>query len=153
MTGTTHPTAAVLPLDAQHLEARLGARLAAALSSQSEHIAPDIGERLRFARKQALERARVARPAVAAQQAAVGRAAGAAILGGFGGPGAFWQRAVAFVPMVMLVAGLVAIDHWTAREQLVAVADVDAQLLADNLPPAAYSDPGFVAYLRSAPSP
>ena len=138
-------------LEPLQFEARLGARLAAALSSRSEQIAPDIGERLRVARQQALERARLARAASSASQgAAVGRAGGAMILGGFA---SVWLRAAGVMPLVMLVAGLVAIDQWSAHEQLVAVADVDVQLLADNLPPAAYSDPGFVAYLRSAPLP
>lgn len=151
MTKTTSFFSTAGSLDTQQLEARLGARLAAALSSQSEQLPPDIGERLRVARLQALERARVTRAAVNKGSDVLGHTrGGAAVLGSFG---SFWQRAVAVMPLVMLVAGLVAIDHWTAREQLVAVADVDAQLLADNLPPAAYSDPGFVAFLRSAPLP
>ncbi|MDQ2778543.1 MAG: DUF3619 family protein [Pseudomonadota bacterium] len=149
-TPRSFSTAAGL-LDPQQLEARLGARLAAALSSQSEQLAPDIGERLRFARGQALEHARAARAVAGPDSVLVGSHRGGAVMGGFRGFSGFWLRAMAFLPLVMLVAGLVAIDQWTAREQLVAVADVDAQLLADNLPPAAYSDPGFVAYLRSAP--
>jgi hypothetical protein len=55
--------------------------------------------------------------------------------------------------MAMLVLGLMAIDHWTVREQVVAAADFDAQLLADDLPPAAYSDPGFAEFIRSTPTP
>jgi len=40
-------------------------------------------------------------------------------------------------------------DHYT-RAQIEAAAEVDSALLADDLPPEAYSDPGFVEYLRSA---
>jgi len=29
------------------------------------------------------------------------------------------------------------------------IADVDTELLTDDLPPAAYTDPGFTQYLRS----
>jgi hypothetical protein len=32
------------------------------------------------------------------------------------------------------------------------VAEVDAALLADDLPPAAYSDPGFVQFLKTTDS-
>jgi hypothetical protein len=53
----------------------------------------------------------------------------------------------------MLVGGLLMIGHWSAREQVVAAADFDTQLLADDLPPSAYSDPGFAEYLRSATPP
>jgi hypothetical protein len=53
----------------------------------------------------------------------------------------------------MLVAGLLAIDSWALREQVVAAADFDAQLLADDLPPAAFSDPGFAEFIRSTPQP
>jgi hypothetical protein len=32
-----------------------------------------------------------------------------------------------------------------------AAADLDGSLLADTLPPAAYADPGFAEFVRSAP--
>ena len=72
------------------------------------------------------------------------------MLGGFT---PWWQRLAAVLPLVLLVSGLVAIDQWSIREEVVAAADLDAQLLADDLPPAAFSDPGFAEYLRSAPPP
>jgi hypothetical protein len=53
----------------------------------------------------------------------------------------------------MLMAGLLVIDQWALREQVVATADFDAQLLSDDLPPAAYSDPGFAEFIRSTPQP
>ena len=56
----------------------------------------------------------------------------------------------AIVPMVALVGGLYLIGHFHAREQIAAAAEVDAALLADDLPPAAYSDPGFVEFLKTA---
>jgi hypothetical protein len=75
---------------------------------------------------------------------------GLALLGGFV---PWWQRAASMLPLVMLVLGMVAIDHWAVREQVLAAADFDTQLLADDLPPAAYSDPGFAEFLRTAPAP
>ncbi|MEO5735068.1 MAG: DUF3619 family protein [Rubrivivax sp.] len=144
--------------DVRDLEARMGSRIAAALSIHAEQLPADIVERLRFGRSQALERARMARmvglsraTAGAKGTVVVGRTpAGAAVQAGFV---PMWQRVAGMFPLLMLVAGLVAIDSWSVREQVIAVADVDAQLLADQLPPSAYSDPGFAAYLRSAPLP
>jgi hypothetical protein len=65
----------------------------------------------------------------------------------------WFQRAAGLLPLVVLVAGLFAIDNRTTREQVVAAAEIDSQLLADQLPPAAYSDPGFAEFLRSSPPP
>jgi hypothetical protein len=33
--------------------------------------------------------------------------------------------------------------------QISAAAEIDASLLADDLPPSAYSDPGFVEFLKA----
>jgi hypothetical protein len=50
--------------------------------------------------------------------------------------------------MVLLVVGLLTInmvlDEFRANE----VAEVDAALLTDDLPPVAYTDPGFVHFLK-----
>jgi Protein of unknown function (DUF3619) len=132
------------------VETRLGARLASALSMQLDSAPHDISERLRFAREQALVRARAVRAATPSGTVVSGVTdQGSLLLNDFV---PWWQRAASFVPLVLLVLGLVAIDQWSAHEQVLAVADFDAQLLADDLPPAAYSDPGFAEFLRSAPS-
>ncbi|MDO9074895.1 MAG: DUF3619 family protein [Rubrivivax sp.] len=132
--------------DRHAIEARLGARLAGSLTVQAQTVPHDVAERLRFARERALLRARESRQAVAV----VGlTGSGAAVLAGLTAP--WWQRAASVLPLLLLVLGLVAIDHWSARERVMAAADIDAQLLADNLPPSAYSDPGFAEYLRTAP--
>ncbi|MBU6258034.1 MAG: DUF3619 family protein, partial [Burkholderiales bacterium] len=84
-------------------------------------------------------------------------ASGAATLGrGFGGFDAvwpLWQRLASVLPLALLVVGLYAIEHQAVKEQVVAAAEFDSQLLADSLPPAAYTDPGFAEYLRTAPKP
>lgn len=134
--------------DRHAIESRLGARLAGSLSLQAQAVPHDLAERLRFAREQALARAREARQAPAAGVVAVS-GAGAAVLARLTAP--WWQRAASVLPLLLLVAGLVAIDHWSTRERVLAAADIDAQLLADNLPPSAYSDPGFAEYLRTVP--
>lgn len=133
-------------VDLHAIEARLGARLAAGLSLQSEALPHDVLERLRVAREQALARAAQARHGAVVVTSASG---GAAVLGRLSAP--WWQRLASVLPLVLLVGGFLLIDRWTVREQVMAAADIDAQLLADDLPPAAYSDPGFAEYLRSVP--
>jgi hypothetical protein len=136
-----------------NIEARLAATFAAALRVRADQVTPDVATRLRFAREQALQRAADSRPrqAIVAVPAGSGNAvlAGArgAALGGFV---PLWQRLVAVVPLFALVAGLVFIDHWSVREQVVAAADIDTELLSDDLPPSAYTDPGFAEFLKSS---
>ncbi len=160
MSRNPHPSAAI--------EARLALRLTGGLSARSETLPHDIAERLRVAREQALARAREARRvALASAQASAPMTApafdtvvvgadGAAALGGFSSFDELprWlQRAVSLLPLLVLVGGLIAIDRWSAREQMLAAAEIDSQLLADTLPPDAYSDPGFAEFLRTAPNP
>lgn len=138
------------------LEARVAARLGRALSAAQADLPPDTTERLRFARQTALERARAARavtvgraaPATAAQPTVVLAMAGGGVGSPFGAPVPWWQRAAALLPLVVLVAGLVGIDHWATQEQIATAAEIDLALLADDLPPEAYADPGFAEFLR-----
>lgn len=142
-------TTTSLRTDSRVVEARLGLRLASALSGQV--LSHDVGERLRVAREQALARAREVRrtaPAAAGSAVVAVSAKGSAVLGGFV---PWWQRAASVLPLIVLVAGLVAIDQYALREQVVIAADIDAQILSDDLPPAAYSDPGFAEFLRNGP--
>lgn len=137
------------------LEARLGLALAAGLTQQAEAVHPDISERLRVARGQAVARAAQAR----ARRAPVGETAtadvavvvghgGAAVLAAGSPPASLWWRGAALLPLVLLVAGLLGIDYWHEREQVQAMAALEAELLADDLPPDAYTDPGFAEFLR-----
>lgn len=120
------------------LEARLAARLATALRERSESLPPDIEERLRFAREQALQRVR--RP-----DGVVLGGGSAAVLGRLG---AWWPRLGAMLPVLVLVAGAAFIVDSQQREEAAIAAEIDAELLADDLPPEAYADPGFAAFLK-----
>lgn len=142
-------TSAALPA----LEARVAGRLAGLLTTQAQSLPHDVNERLRFAREQALSRARQARLQTAGGANAVANGAGTAALAGFGRLSGWWPQAASVLPLLVLVSGLLMIDRWVTREQVLAAAEIDAQLLSDTLPPAAYSDPGFAEYLRSTPQP
>ena len=142
-------TSAALPA----LEARVAARLAGLLTTQAQALPHDVNERLRFAREQALSRARQARLQTAGGTAVVATGGGTAALTGFSRLFGWWPQAASVLPLLVLVSGLLMIDRWVTREQVLAAAEIDAQLLSDTLPPTAYSDPGFAEYLRSAPLP
>jgi hypothetical protein len=143
--------------DTDALQARVATRLVGVLSAAGPALPADVTERLRFARQAALQRARQGRHATAAVAAAGGWRAltggAAGVAGpGFDAPVAWWQRAMALLPLLVLAAGLVGIDHWAAREQITLAADIDAALLADDLPPEAYADPGFAQFLVDEPA-
>jgi hypothetical protein len=137
------------PVEPDSLEARYAMRISARLTEQSQSVAPDIGERLRFAREQAMARAVQARSAALAQTTPSVIGAGAALLGAAGG---WWVRVASVLPLLVLVAGLVLIERWQNNAQISVAAEVDAALLADTLPPTAYSDVGFVEFLKTPPN-
>ncbi|MFZ5547558.1 MAG: DUF3619 family protein [Pseudomonadota bacterium] len=138
-------TVSSIESDVGRIEARFGLRVGALLEEQAQRTPHDISERLRVAREQALARARSAR--VVTAPAEVTLAAGpTAVLGRQSGGG--WLRLASLVPLILLVAGLILIDEWHDRAQIEATADVDVALLADDLPPDAYSDDGFVEFLK-----
>jgi Protein of unknown function (DUF3619) len=139
-----------LPIHASQeaLASRYALRVAARLTEHSEAIGPDIAERLRFGREQALQRAVAARQAVAATPAIVSlNGGGSATLSG--GPSAWWLRIASVLPLLALVAGLLLIERLHSNSQISAAAEIDAALLADDLPPRAYSDVGFLEFLKT----
>lgn len=136
--------------DMAGLEARFGLRVGSALSERALASHPDIQERLRFAREQALARAQAQRAVASSPQRAAAMfhlAGGQAALGGPAAP--WWGRLASALPLLLLLASLYLIDDWHDRMQTSTVAEVDAALLADDLPPDAYSDPGFEEYLKA----
>lgn len=123
-------------------------RVALRLSEGTNQLPYDISERLRASRMQALAR-RKKTVSVAHTATAVHTAGHSAVLGtGPQGMG-WWQSLLSAVPIIALVAGLVVIQMNQDEVGILEVAEVDAALLADDLPPAAYSDPGFVQFLKS----
>ncbi|MGC4062983.1 MAG: DUF3619 family protein [Aquabacterium sp.] len=68
-------------------------------------------------------------------------------------PTSWGWRLAAALPIVALVAGLWGIQRYYLHEQVQAATEVDMALLTDDLPPAAYSDPGFAEFLRDDTGP
>jgi len=131
--------------------ARFGLRVAAGLTEHSQHLPHDVSERLRFAREQALLKARTARadqPQLVPSTSTVHMGSTMALTGS-GDRSPRWLKLASFMPLVMLVLGLVLIQHSQFYQQILAAAEIDTALLSDNLPPAAYSDPGFSEFLST----
>ena len=130
----------------ESLERRFGLRVAARLTEGSRAVGGDVSERLRFAREQALARALSVRTVELPVRVGVSTG-GAALLGrlrsGWG------IRLATMLPMFVLVGGLISIQYWQDRTHIAVAVEIDAALLADDLPPTAYSDIGFVEFLKT----
>jgi len=133
--------------DAEALQTRFALRLASRLSEAAAQAPRDVQERLRFARERALERAREARAGTAPAAAHLSLGSTLAFSGGSGST-PWWVRVASALPLVVLLAGLALIQDHYSRVQIEAAAEIDAAILADSVPPVAYSDPGFVEYLK-----
>lgn len=132
------------PWDRETVESRYGYRAAAMLTQASGVLPHDVSERLRVARARALDKARWAQQPQGARAGVTDRG-GSIALGGDTGWG--WRLA-SLVPAVALVVGLFLIQDQSDNDQIRAATDIDAALLADDLPPDAYTDVGFAEYLR-----
>ncbi len=127
------------------LEARLAARMAAVLTHGLDDLPPDIESRLRFAREQALARRAAA---LRAAPSAVNMSGGAATLGSPGSGHRWGLRLGMVLPLAAVVAGLLLVQSQRQRQAVAVAAQIDSALLVDELPPEAYADPGFVAFLK-----
>jgi hypothetical protein len=128
------------------LQDRFGLKAASYLSAGAADLPHDISERLRVARLQAVSKRKIVRQEPAAQVLGYG---GSATLG-WAGDVSWWARIGSVVPLIALVVGLLAINSIQNDNRAQEVAEVDAALLTDELPPAAFADPGFVQFLKAS---
>ena len=109
----------------------------------------DVSERLRIARQQALAARKTAALAAAQPASAIVTQGRHAALTAGGEPGFGWLGWLApALALTALLAGLLALQPQQMRLPDPRVAEVDADFVADALPPKAYADPGFLQYLR-----
>jgi len=136
------------PQSAPHpeaLEARVALRIAGALTRHADTLPHDITERLRVARVRAVDRARELRKLSTAPAHQVQGGGTLAM----SGPPSWWLRLASIAPLALLLIGLLFIQRSYVDQQIRAAAEIDAAILTDDLPPQAYSDPGFAEFLRS----
>jgi len=131
---------------------RLGHRITARLSSGLDDLPYDISERLRASRMQALAKRKIIQAAPERKTAASILHNGATAVMGRGSKefNGWWSVLVSALPVLLLAVGLVAINIALDEDGINEVAELDAALLTDDLPPEAYADPGFVQFLKTS---
>ncbi|MBK9443327.1 MAG: DUF3619 family protein [Comamonadaceae bacterium] len=127
-----------------------GARIGHRLSESTHDMPYDISERLRAARVQAVEKRKAVLMQSLSNVFAHGHTGTLTAGHGSGHHSNWWSHAGVVGLLLTLVLGLFVIneiqDELGARE----LADIDAALLTDDLPPAAYIDAGFAQFLKSS---
>lgn len=133
---------------ADHIARRITFRL-----SEGEALLPyEVTERLRASRERAVSERR--REVSVLQASTAASAHGHTMTLGSPEEGKGWWRAlISAIPVFALIAGVVIYNADGDQSVLSEVTEVDTALLTDDLPPAAYADPGFIQYLKtSAPA-
>ncbi|MEW6512899.1 MAG: DUF3619 family protein [Pseudomonadota bacterium] len=125
-------------------EEQFARQLCRVLDRGAEELDHGVTERLRAARERALQRQLVLAP----EYAIVG-AGGAALLGGDEQKHPL-RTALA---ILMLLLGVALSYYWNGLSQADENEVIDSALLADDLPPNAYLDNGFQAWLEKEDSP
>lgn len=123
----------------------LGPALAARLNPACDQVGHDIHERLRIARSLALQ----ARPAPLrqAQRALIAQTNGTLTHPTEEGLN-LWRILASGLPLLALLAGLLLIQTIQEEHLATDMANTDSALLLDELPPDAYTDPGFMQFLK-----
>ncbi|MDD5029809.1 MAG: DUF3619 family protein [Rhodoferax sp.] len=124
-----------------------GRQLASHLMQSVDELTPNTKQRLRAAREQAVDKRR---QVLAAQAQTVWRQAaqGPSDHGWFEQHAPAWQFLGSIGMVFILVFGLWTIDNLESDEFVSETAEIDKLLLTDDLPPAAYLDPGFKHFLK-----
>jgi hypothetical protein len=126
-----------------------------ALNESAGQLPPDVRDRLAAARRTALAHKKAEVPSTVRTPALALPGAGPVSFEMEGEAPSPLQRAAAFLrrfgllwPTIALVAGLAGIYQWQQQQRVDELAEVDAAMLLDDLPLAAYADQGFHQYLK-----
>ena len=132
---------------AEILQDRFALKATSYLSAATTALPYDISERLRAARVQAVAKRKIATLRTASSVSSSGGSA--ALTWGTGERMGLWGWAGSVMPLIALVVGLLVIDTIQSDNRTREIAEVDAALLIDDLPPTAFSDPGFLQFLKA----
>ena len=127
---------------------QVGRAFARRLNHGALDLPHDITERLRAARMQAIAQRKPDSIRVILPQLA---SAGGPSLGHSNEGLNLWSRLASALPLIALLFGLAAIHVFQNELRTNEIAQLDAELLIDDLPPSAYTDPGFLVFLKSNP--
>jgi len=130
-----------------HSEQQFARQICRVLDLGTRSIEPVVAERLRAARERALQRQLVPAQARALSIAGAGGDAGAAVLQS-GWLGSGWRTLRTLLPILALLLGVSLAYYWNGFAQESVNEEIDSALLAGDLPPSAYLDRGFQAWLE-----
>ena len=130
---------------AQTQEDQFGRASAALLRQGTQTIPQNIKDRLHAARMKAIsakkpEKVLIQKPVLAGSAR-----------NWTSGSNEIWDTVGWIAPLVVLVFGLIGIAQWQDDSRINDIAEVDAALLSDDVPPDAYADSGFMAFLKNGP--
>ena len=132
--------------DPQFEQDRIGSAVRECLDGSTTQLPSRVTDRLYLARLAAMaarkhefvpQLERVLRPQLALNQG-----------GNSSQPSTNWGRLSWFAPFIVLALGLLAIAEWQQDARINDIAAVDIALLSDDVPPDAYMDSGFLAFLK-----
>lgn len=115
-------------------ELELAFKIKQRLNQSLRAVPADKTERLRAARERAL----------ACQR----KGAGANLVAAGGFQFAYSEWIGHLIPLTVLAAGLIGISYWHQSNRAEEIADIDMQMLVDELPPQAYADKGFGVWIK-----
>ena len=125
-----------------------GRASAALLSQGAQNLPASIKDRLYEARQKALA---ARKPEKILIKTPVLAGASGNWTGSFKSSSNLWDTLGWLAPIVVLVFGLIGIAQWQNESRINDIAEVDAALLTDDVPPDAYADSGFMAFLKNGP--
>ena len=127
---------------ASSVEERFAKRVTSLLNTSSHELSGDTQDRLREARLLAVNRAKPELVFVRSVQTAhPGNK-------NFSWEKPLWSLSSWLIPIAIVVFGLIAIAEWQEDQRIKDIANVDIALLTDDVPPDAFVDNGFMAYLK-----
>ena len=127
---------------------RFGFKVGGRLAAAQDDLPYDVSERLRAARERAIAKRKVSVVTVQTAESVVQIGAVAAMAWGKSEGLSFWSGLASVLPVVALVVGLMTIKTIQDDTRVSELAAVDMALLTDELPPQAYTDPGFAQFLK-----
>ena len=131
-----------------HRVDQVGRAISRRLNEHAADLPHDITERLRVARMQALAQRKPEPVRIFVPQLAT---AGGLGMGHSDEGLNLWSRLASALPLIVFLFGLATIHVFQNEHLANEIAQLDTELLIDDLPPAAYTDPGFLIFLKSNP--
>ncbi len=126
------------------IEDQFGKRVANLLDTQSQQLDGNLQDRLLQSRTLAMSHVKQEPNLILDRQmAGAGHHFDAPRLGN-----PMWSFATWLIPLAVVVLGLIAIVEWQEDLRIKDIATVDIALLTDDVPPSAFADNGYMAYLK-----